>query len=141
MLFRSDHSLGLTVPVAATALGACVIEKHMTLSRADGGVDSDFSLEADEFAAMVSACHDAFAAIGQVNYDVKESEAGGRNYRRSLYVVNDIAKGGVLSTENVKSIRPGYGMLPKHYDDILGRRAKIALKKGDPLIWDMLEDE
>jgi N-acetylneuraminate synthase len=137
----SDHSLGLSVPVAATALGACVIEKHMTLSRADGGVDSDFSLEASEFAEMVTACHDAFAAIGRVNYDVKESEAGGRDYRRSLYVVADIRVGEKLSPDNVRSIRPGFGMLPKYYPEVLGRIANKNLKKGDALSWDMLEDE
>lgn len=134
----SDHTKGIAVPVAATALGASIIEKHMTLSRSDGGVDSDFSLEADEFADMVSACRDAYQAIGTVDYSVKSSEEGGRDYRRSLYVVSDIKKGEKLTKDNIRSIRPGFGLHPKYYEDVLGKEVKENIHKGQPLSWDML---
>jgi pseudaminic acid synthase len=135
----SDHTMGLAVPIAATALGAVAIEKHFTLKRADGGVDSAFSLEADELAQLVEATRNAHAALGQAGYDLKPSEAGGRDFRRSLYVVRDVAAGEELTPANVRSIRPGKGLAPKHLPEILGRRARRALKKGEPLGWDMAE--
>lgn len=134
----SDHTQGVAVPVAATALGAVVIEKHFTLSRADGGVDSAFSLEPAEFKAMAEAVRAAWAALGRVHYGVEPSEAGGRDYRRSLYVVADVPAGGPLTPENVRSIRPGFGMEPKALPAVLGRRAARALKRGEPLAWDMI---
>ncbi|MBC7906131.1 MAG: pseudaminic acid synthase [Rhodospirillaceae bacterium] len=134
----SDHTLGIGVPVAAVALGATVIEKHFTLSRAEGGVDADFSLEPQEFAAMVQACKTAFAAVGQVDYRIKPSEASGLNSRRSLYVVEDVKGGETLTERNVRSIRPGFGLLPKYLPEIVGRIAARDLKKGEPLAWSMV---
>ncbi|WP_282184356.1 N-acetylneuraminate synthase family protein [Azospirillum formosense] len=137
----SDHTHGAAVPVAAAALGAVVIEKHFTLSRADGGVDSAFSLEPAEFKAMGDSVRTAWAALGRVHYGVKPSEAGGRGYRRSLYVTADVAAGEALTAASVRSIRPGFGMEPKHLPAVLGRRAARALRRGEPLHWDMLAPE
>jgi len=137
----SDHTMGVAVPVAAVALGAVAIEKHFTLARADGGPDSAFSLEASELKEMVAACRAAWAALGQVDYGVSPGEGGGRLVRRSLYVVEDIAAGAVLTETNVRSIRPGFGMLPKHLPDVLGRAATRALKRGEPLDWSMIGPE
>lgn len=137
----SDHTHGVAVPVAAAALGAVVIEKHFTLSRAEGGVDSAFSLEPAEFRAMADSVRTAWAALGRVHYGVEPSEAGGRDYRRSLYVVADVPAGAPLTPGNVRSIRPGFGMEPKHLPAVLGRRAARDLKRGDPLRWDMLLPE
>ncbi len=134
----SDHTLGVAAPVAAVALGAVMVEKHFMLSRADGGVDSAFSLEPQEFKAMADACRTAWAALGKVDYSIKESERGSRFYRRSLYIVADVAAGEVLSTQHVRSIRPAYGLAPKHLDEVLGRRATRALKRGEPLEWSMV---
>jgi pseudaminic acid synthase len=134
----SDHTLGVTASVAAVALGACFIEKHFTLSRAEGGVDSDFSLEPQELARLVSECREAWLALGQVRYDEVPSEAASRDHRRSLYVVADVAAGEELTPVNVRSIRPGHGLPPKHLPQVLGRRAARDLKRGSPLDWSML---
>jgi pseudaminic acid synthase len=134
----SDHSQGIAVAVAAVAMGATIIEKHFTLSRADGGVDSAFSLEPAEFKAMADAARVAHAAMGRVEYGLKPSEVGGRDFRRSLYIVADVAAGESLTPAHVRSIRPGFGMAPKHLPDVLGRRAARALARGTPLRWDML---
>ena len=134
----SDHTMGIAVPVAAVALCAVAIEKHFTLARADGGPDSAFSLEASELKDMVAACRTAWAALGQVDYGVSPGEGGGRFVRRSLYVVEDIAAGAPLTAKNVRSIRPGFGLLPKHLPDVLGRPATRALKRGEPLDWTMV---
>jgi N-acetylneuraminate synthase len=134
----SDHTMGTAVAVAAVALGACVIEKHFTLARADGGVDSAFSLEPDELARLVADCHDAWSALGSVHYEEVEAEKAGRDLRRSLYVVADVNKGEPLTPENVRSIRPGHGMAPKHLHDVLGRTAARDLKRGEPLAWDQI---
>lgn len=134
----SDHTLGTAVSVAAVALGACVIEKHFTLARADGGVDSAFSLEPHELARLTADCRDAWEALGQVRYDEVEAEAGNRGLRRSLYVVADIAEGEALTPTNMRSIRPGLGLAPKYYAAVLGRRAARDLKRGEPLDWDLL---
>ncbi len=134
----SDHTMGVTVSVAAVALGACFIEKHFTLDRAEGGVDSDFSLEPPELARLVTECHDAWLALGSVRYDEVASEASNRDFRRSLYVVADVAEGEALTPENVRSIRPGFGLPPKHLPEVLGRKASRALKRGTPLDWTMV---
>lgn len=136
----SDHSEGVVVPIAAVALGAVAIEKHFTLARADGGVDSAFSLEAEELADLVRVCGATHAALGQADYGVKPSEGGGRDFRRSLYVVADIPAGTRLTERNIRSIRPGLGLLPKHYPAVLGRIAARDLKRGEPLAWEMLLD-
>ncbi|WP_029012896.1 pseudaminic acid synthase [Niveispirillum irakense] len=134
----SDHTMGVAVPVAAVALGAVVIEKHFTLARADGGPDAAFSLEPAEFRAMADACAAAHAALGSISYALKPSEAGGRTFRRSLYITADVAAGEVLSDSNVRSVRPGLGLAPKYLPDVLGRRATRALTRGEPLDWTML---
>lgn len=137
----SDHSPGLAVPVAAVALGAAIIEKHLTLNRADGGVDAAFSLEPEAFRQMATACRTAAAALGRINYTVKPSEQGGRLYRRSLYVVADMAAGEAFTPQTLRSIRPGFGLAPRHLPQILGRRAARPLRRGEPLTWAMLAPE
>ncbi len=134
----SDHTLGTAVAVAAVALGAAVIEKHFTLARADGGPDSAFSLEPDELARLVADCRDAWAALGDVHYEEVAAEAASRDHRRSLYVVADVRRGEALSAANVRSIRPGHGLPPRHLPEILGRTAARDLKRGDPLSWDQI---
>ena len=134
----SDHTLGLASSVAAVALGACFIEKHFTLSRAEGGVDSGFSLEPEELARLTAETREAWLALGEVRYDDVPSEAASRDHRRSLYVVADVAAGEALTPSNVRSIRPGKGMAPKHLPEVLTRRASRDLRRGSPLDWSML---
>lgn len=134
----SDHTLSTAVSVAAVALGACVIEKHFTLKRADGGPDAAFSLEATELQRLVADCRTAWEAIGSVRYDEVPSEQATRNQRRSLYVVTNIARGEKLTRENIRSIRPGFGLAPKHYHQLLGKTAQRDLPRGTPLSWDMV---
>jgi len=134
----SDHTLGIAVPVAAVALGACIIEKHFTLSRDIPGPDSAFSLEPQEFKAMVEAIRTAEKALGEVHYGVSEKEAQSRAFRRSLFVVNDMKSGEVFTEENVRSIRPGNGLAPKFMREILGRRAVCDIHSGTPLTWKLI---
>jgi N-acetylneuraminate synthase len=134
----SDHSMGTAVSVAAVALGACVIEKHFTLARADGGPDAAFSLEPEELARLTRDCRDAWEALGQVHYEEVEAEAAAREHRRSLYVVADVRRGEILTAANVRSIRPGHGLPPKHLAAVLGRPAARDLKRGEPLAWDQI---
>ncbi len=134
----SDHTMGIAVPVAAVALGAVAIEKHVTLARADGGPDAAFSLEMHELQALIAGCRTAAAALGTVGYQPTASEAGGRFVRRSLYIVADAPEGTILTAAHVRSIRPGYGLPPKHLPDILGRVAVRDLKRGEPLDWSMV---
>jgi len=135
----SDHTYGTAVPVAATALGACAIEKHVTLRRADGGVDSDFSLEPEELKRLVDDCRTAFEALGRVHYQVSASERAIRPLRRSLYVVKDLAPGEAITEAHIRSIRPGKGLEPKHLKAVLGKKASKAVKRGQPLDWSMVE--
>jgi len=135
----SDHSLGISVPVAAVALGACIVEKHFTLSRKMPGPDSAFSLEPLEFKAMVEAIRETEKALGHVCYEVSEHEKASQVFRRSLFVVKDMKKGEIFSTENVRSIRPGYGLSPKNIDIILGRKASRDIIRGTPLTWEIIE--
>lgn len=134
----SDHTMGTAVSVAAVALGACVIEKHFTLSRADEGPDSAFSLEPAELATLCRDSRTAWEALGGVNYQRKTSEKANLVFRRSLYVVNDIKAGEKLTEHNIRSIRPGFGLAPKHLPDALGKRAVRDLKRGTALAWDMI---
>lgn len=134
----SDHTRGVAVPIAAVALGAVLIEKHLTLRRADGGPDAAFSLEPDEFKTMADACRDAWAALGRADYARKPSEAPNAGLRRSLYVVADVPAGTILGPEHVRSIRPSGGLPPKHWPDVLGRKATRALTRGEPVDWSML---
>jgi N-acetylneuraminate synthase len=135
----SDHSLGIEVAVASVALDACLIEKHFTLARGDGGPDAAFSLEPDELAALVRGVRTAQAALGRADYGRAASEEPNLQFRRSLYAVKDIAAGEALTEENVRSIRPGYGLAPKHLPEILGRRAGRAIARGTPISLDLLE--
>lgn len=131
----SDHTMGSAVAVAAVALGATVIEKHFTLSRADGGPDGSFSMEPHEFKQMVQDIRTVEKALGSVCYDLTEKQKESKVFRRSLFVVEDIAAGEPFTEQNVRSIRPGYGLPPKYLPLVLGRIAKYDLSKGTPLAW------
>ena len=135
----SDHSMGVGVAVAAVALGATVVEKHFTLDRADGGVDSSFSLEPAELASLVIETERAWQALGQVHYGVTEAERKSLVYRRSLYVTRDMVAGETFSADNLRAIRPGLGLAPRHLDAVLGRCARQALKRGTALAWSLVE--
>jgi N-acetylneuraminate synthase len=135
----SDHTMGTEVAVAAVALGAALIEKHFTLARADGGPDAAFSLEPHELADLVKGVRSAYRALGRPDYGHASSEQSNMVYRRSLYAVADIAAGEILTEANVRSIRPGYGLPPKHLPAILGRRAKRRIARGTPLSFDLFE--
>jgi len=129
----SDHTFGSAVAVASIALGGSMVEKHFTLSRADGGPDSAFSLEPDEFTSLVEDCKRAWRALGRATYDLQGCERGSIAFRRSIYVVRDVAAGDELTRENIRSIRPGHGLAPKRLPEVLGRRAARDLKRGEPL--------
>jgi N-acetylneuraminate synthase len=131
----SDHSMGITAPVVAVTLGAAMVEKHFTLRRADGGVDSHFSLEPPEFAELVREVRRAEAMVGSPMLGPGAAEESNRVFRRSLYVVEDIAEGGEFTRQNVRAIRPGYGLAPRHLEEVLGRRAKRPVRRGTPLDW------
>jgi pseudaminic acid synthase len=135
----SDHSMGYAAAVAAVSLGACVVEKHLTLRRSDGGPDSAFSMEPEEFAEMVKAARLVERALGGIHYGPTESEKVSVLYRRSLFVCEPIVSGGLLTEKNVRSIRPGAGMHTRHFAEVVGRRARRPLEKGTPLSWDMVD--
>lgn len=135
----SDHTLGIGVAVVSVALGAKVIEKHFTLSKADGGVDAAFSLELSEMSQLVRECNNAFSALGQVSYAVQEQERKSLVFRRSLYVVQDMRAGDEITVHNVRSIRPGLGLLPKYYEYVLGKKIKCDVKRGTALSWQYIE--
>jgi len=128
----SDHTLGHTVPVVATALGACLIEKHFILDRSLGGPDAAFSLTPDEFTAMTEAVREAEKAVGEITYELSDKVKENRKFARSLFVVKDIKKGEKITEENVRSIRPGYGIHPRHLPNIIGTLAKRNYQKGEP---------
>ncbi|HZX48160.1 MAG: pseudaminic acid synthase [Thermodesulfovibrio sp. RBG_19FT_COMBO_42_12] len=134
----SDHTLGVSVPVASVALGGRIIEKHFILDRGLGGPDAAFSLEPLEFRAMVKGVREVEAAIGEVNYQLSEKVERGREFSRSLFVVKDMKKGEILANENIRSIRPGYGLHPKLLDDVLGKMVNRDIKKGTPLSWTII---
>ena len=134
----SDHTLGIAVPAAAVALGACIIEKHFTLSRATPGPDSAFSLEPPEFKAMVAAVRTTEQALGRVCYELQENEKASRVFRRSLFVVQNVKTGEPFTEKNVRSIRPGYGLPPKYWEQVLGSRASCDLARGTPLEWKLI---
>ncbi len=134
----SDHTMGIGAAVAAVALGARVVEKHFTLSRADGGVDSAFSLEPHELKSLVVESERAFLALGKVQYDVQAAEKKSQIFKRSIYVSQDIKKGEPLTKENIRIIRPGNGILPKYFDMVLGRKANVDISKGTALSWELI---
>lgn len=134
----SDHTMGIGVSVASVALGATVIEKHFTTSRADGGVDSAFSMEPNEMQALVVDTKRAWQALGQVTYGPTEKEMKSLKFRRSIYITKDLETGDVLTKENLRVIRPGYGLAPKYYEQLLGKKAAIKIKAGTPANWSIL---
>jgi pseudaminic acid synthase len=134
----SDHTMGSAVAVAAVALGACMVEKHFTISRQVKGPDSAFSMEPAEFAEMVRAIRVAEVALGTVKYGAGEAEEKSKVFRRSLYVVSDIKAGEAFTEKNVRAIRPGFGMHTRHLPEVLGRRATKDLTMGSPLDWTMV---
>jgi len=135
----SDHTLGISVPIAAVALGASIIEKHFILDRKLGGPDSAFSLEPEEFRAMVKSVRESEKALGNVSYELTEKIKKSREFSRSLFVVEDMKAGETFTEMNIKSIRPGFGLPPKHLQEILGKKAIEAIKKGTPLDWSLVE--
>jgi pseudaminic acid synthase len=135
----SDHTLGYAVALGAVALGAKVVEKHFTLNRADGGPDSQFSMEPEEFAAMVKGIREVEKALGTVTYELTEKQIRSREHSRSLFVVKDIKQGEMFSEDNVRSIRPGFGMETKYINAVLGKKARAAISKGTPLNWNLID--
>jgi len=135
----SDHTLGHTVALGAVALGAKVVEKHLTLSRADGGPDAAFSMEPDEFKEMVDRIRDLEYALGQVTYELTEKQINSREHSRSIFVVKDMKAGEMFTEENIKSIRPGFGLETKYISDIIGRKARREIAKGTPMDWGLIE--
>lgn len=136
----SDHTLGTTASVAAVALGACLIEKHFTLSRQDRGPDSEFSIEPVELKRLCLDTHDAWSALGAAGYERQKVEESSKRYRRSLYFVKDMKAGQAISESDIRRIRPGYGVAPKHFDEVIGRTVKADVKRGTALHWDHLYD-
>ncbi|MGL5574110.1 MAG: pseudaminic acid synthase [Sarcina sp.] len=135
----SDHTMGTTVSVAAVAMGAKIVEKHMILRRSDGGADSKFSMEPEEFKEMVDAIRMTEKAIGRVTYDLSEKQKNSREHSRSLFVVKDVKEGEIFTNENVKSIRPGFGIATKYINDIIGKKAKCDIEKGTPVKWNLVD--
>jgi pseudaminic acid synthase len=136
----SDHSMGSTVAVAAVALGACIVEKHFTLSRSDSGPDSAFSMEPAELKAMIEAIRMAEAALGGIRYEPTPAEAESRRFRRSLFVTRDVKKGEMFTSENVRSVRPAAGLPPKYQSEVLGKNATCDIPAGSPLVWGMVAE-
>lgn len=135
----SDHTLGISVPIAAVALGAKVIEKHFILSKDIETPDKEFSLTPDDFKEMVKAIREVEKALGKVSYELTEKTKKSREFARSLFVVKDVKAGEIFTEENVRSIRPGYGLHPKYLKDVIGKKARKDIKKGTPLRWDLIE--
>ena len=136
----SDHSMSLAVPVAAVALGACILEKHLTLSRSMKGPDSEFSLEPEEFKAMVQAVRTAEQSLGRAEFKIGEKEQASRAFRRSLFVVENVRQGEIFTERNVRSIRPANGLPTRHWQEILGRRCTRDVTAGTPLSWDLVSE-
>jgi N-acetylneuraminate synthase len=134
----SDHTLGIGAAVASVALGASVIEKHFTLSRAEGGVDADFSMEPAELKQLVTETHAAWLAQGKVHFGPTEDERASLVFRRSLYVCEDLKAGDILTSRNLRAIRPGYGLPPKYIDQLIGKRVTKTVKRGTPMSWDLI---
>ena len=137
----SDHTMGIAVPVAAVVLGACIVEKHLTLSRADGGPDGAFSLEPHEFKSMVDAVRVAEKALGQGQIGAAEGEGGSRAFRRSLFVVEDMKRDEMFTSKNIRSIRPAHGLHTRYLSEVLGRCAARDIERGSPLSWDLVKAE
>jgi pseudaminic acid synthase len=137
----SDHTMGTTAAIAAVALGACAIEKHFTLSRADKGPDSEFSMEPADLARLCTEARNAWLALGRSGYERQQAELGSKMFRRSIYFVRDLPAGAVVTSADIRRIRPGMGLPPKHFDAIVGRRLKIAVTRGTATHWNQFEDQ
>ncbi|TQI70420.1 pseudaminic acid synthase [Gramella sp. Hel_I_59] len=135
----SDHTIGNTAPIAATCLGAQIIEKHFILDKSVGGPDASFSMDENEFSAMVKAVREAEKVLGSINYELSENQKIARSFSRSIYVTNDIKRGEKITTDNIRAIRPGYGLHPKYFKDIQGKSVKKDLLKGTALSLDHIE--
>ena len=135
----SDHTLGISIPIAAVALGAKIIEKHLTLDRSLGGPDAAFSLEPEEFKMMVNGIKETEKALGKISYKLSKKIKKNREFRRSLFIIKDIKRSERFTETNIRSIRPGYGLAPKYFKKVLGKRAKKNVRKGTPLSWDLIE--
>jgi N-acetylneuraminate synthase len=136
----SDHTLGTTVSVAAVAIGACIIEKHFTLSRDLGGPDSDFSLEPAEFKSLCEDSYNAWLALGKSGFERNKFEVANKQYRRSIYFISDIKKGQIVTNDHIRRIRPGFGLSPKHYHALLGKKVNQDIKRGTPTSWDLFDE-
>ncbi len=136
----SDHTMGHAVAIGAVALGAKIVEKHLTLRRADGGADSKFSMEPEEFKLMVDSIRNIEKALGEVTYDLTEKQRNSKEHSRSLFVVEDIKRGEVFTEKNIKSIRPGFGLESKYINDIIDRKASKDIRKGTPMSFDLIEN-
>jgi pseudaminic acid synthase len=136
----SDHTMGSVVPIVSICFGAKIIEKHFIMDRSIGGPDASFSMTEPEFTEMVTAVRQAESAIGEVNYSLTQKQIEGRAYSRSIYVSNNMKAGDIITTENVRSVRPGFGLHPKHYHEILGKSVKVDLEKGDRLSWEVINN-
>jgi pseudaminic acid synthase len=135
----SDHTMGATVPIVATALGAKIIEKHFILDRSIGGPDASFSMNEEEFTAMVKAVRETEKAVGIVDYTLTEKQVKGRDFSRSLYIAENMAEGDIFTEKNIRSVRPGFGLHPKHFNQILGEKANQKLEKGIPMSLDFIK--
>jgi len=136
----SDHTLGTTASVAAVALGACVIEKHFTLSRNDKGPDSEFSIEPDELKRLCKDTFDAWSAIGKAGFERQKAEEGNKHFRRSIYFVSDIKSGEIITPSHIRRIRPGFGLPPKYYDQLIGKRVSRDVTRGTATSWELIND-
>ncbi|APH15312.1 pseudaminic acid synthase [Clostridium botulinum] len=137
----SDHTMGHTVALGGVALGAKIVEKHLTLRRADGGADSKFSMEPEEFKIMVDEIRNMEKALGKVTYDLTEKQVNSREHSRSLFIIKDVKEGEIFTSENVRSIRPGFGLETKYIKDILGKKANKNIKKGTPMNWKFISNK
>jgi len=135
----SDHTLGYIVPLGAVILGACIIEKHFILDRNQGGPDASFSMTPDEFKLMISNIRDTEKALGVASLELSEKSKTNRNFARSLYVISDVNEGEIFTSENIKSIRPGFGLSPKYLKQLIGKKAKTNIERGTPLSWKLVE--
>jgi N-acetylneuraminate synthase len=136
----SDHTLGTTASVSAVALGACVIEKHFTLSRQDKGPDSEFSIEPDELRRLCQDTFDAWSALGRIGFERQTAEEANKRYRRSIYFVRDLKAGHKITEDDIRRIRPGFGLPPKNFDKVLGRTVRENVERGTALQWKLLDD-
>lgn len=136
----SDHTLGTTASVAAVALGACLIEKHFTLSRKDKGPDSEFSIEPHELTQLCVDTRDAWSALGRAGFQRQQAEEASKRYRRSVYFVKDMKAGEQITSEHIRRIRPGYGLAPKHFDQLLGRTVKVDVTRGTAVQWELIHE-